>query len=530
MNEQKVKQLIEGAYAQTPTLPGFWLKYDEFRNRFNELVSSQGEEVVDIDSELPRLFPDVAFEEQYQLKGTDEIFRAIRLAPNKLSITKDLRKKFEIKYGSAAKDNEGWANFAAFGVDGLKEECREMGFDGLRHAVQCLFGKRFEFRVGDTSKHEAPVMVRDLKKVGQGQDVDDPRNDDKNYVPGRIPSACVSSPKQGSYIGDEIDKYAYFPRPKNIERGFGWDIAINELATNVALDERWYYHEKDRITKPILKNYLSYTFERLLYEDEQELILAEKENRKPHKKILENSNYSVWNTGLVDSIYDPIFAFFKRNNGSNPNVKQPWIFLAFGTANSYYQNIISDFPYRPERAEYFTNPTDLFFDCRAGEPTLNWKHFIKDNIERLPLGFIKKGATSGFVFEDLDEMSPVEKKSFYKKLAQAIFDDDDWLLMLTTRFRNALDISLSRVAWNYKTAIPVYYVEGKTMSLLLPLALENRGTIDVALVCEHKYNPEEGVNNYVGRTIFTLEMAYNNARLITRPDSDWLMADMGGRI
>ena len=46
------------------------------------------------------------------------------------------------------------------------------------------------------------------------------------------------------------------------------------------------------------------------------------------------------------------------------------------------------------------------------------------------------------------------------------------------------------------------------------------------IVCNHVYKPEEGVNNYEGRTIFTLQMAYNNARLITRPDSDWLMADM----
>ena len=39
MKEEKIKLLIESAYAQTPTLPGFWLKYDEFRDCFNELVT-----------------------------------------------------------------------------------------------------------------------------------------------------------------------------------------------------------------------------------------------------------------------------------------------------------------------------------------------------------------------------------------------------------------------------------------------------------------------------------------------------------
>ena len=66
----------------------------------------------------------------------------------------------------------------------------------------------------------------------------------------------------------------------------------------------------------------------------------------------------------------------------------------------------------------------------------------------------------------------------------------------------------------------------KKLQLLLPLALEDKKRMDVALVCNHVYKPEEGVNNYEGRTIFTLQMAYNNAILITRPDSDWLMADM----
>ena len=34
------------------------------------------------------------------------------------------------------------------------------------------------------------------------------------------------------------------------------------------------------------------------------------------------------------------------------------------------------------------------------------------------------------------------------------------------------------------------------------------------------------INNYVGKTILTLDMAYSNARLITRPDSDWLLSDI----
>ena len=147
-------------------------------------------------------------------------------------------------------------------------------------------------------------------------------------------------------------------------------------------------------------------------------------------------------------------------------------------------------------------------------------------INRLPIGFIKRGAPDGFRFKDVDSLNYDEKENYYKELAEAIYADDEWLQYLTTKFKNALNISLSRVAWNYKTAIPVNYFDKQNgtqkISLLLPLALEKKGIIDVALVCQHKYKPEEGVNNYEGKTIFTLEMAYNNARLIARPDSDWL--------
>ncbi len=527
MKEEKIKLLIEGAYAQTPTLPGFWLRYDEFRACFNDLVKNQGDEIVDIDTELFRLYPDTAIEENYQIKGTEEVFQAIRLAPNKLVETKVLRKSIESVYKAAVKDDEGWTNFASFGLNGLKEKCLEMGFVGVRQAVQCIFGNRFEFRAGNTENHEAPVLVRDLKSSGHAQDVDDQRNNEKNYKPGIVPPECETSPKQGSYIGEAINDFAFFPRPKNVETGYGWDIAINKLE-EIALDENWYYNdnELEQKTKPILKKYLSYTFERLMYEDSIEEELAKKEGRSPKKKIIENSQYAMWNTGLVDSIFDPIYAYFTRNNGKNPKIKQPWVFLAFGTANSRYQYISSEFNL-PQRAEYFTNPADLIYDCKGKEPTLNWEHFFKDNIDRLPIGYIKKGAPDGYPFQDTDAMPSPKRKAYYQQLADAIYQDEDWLQYLTTRFKNALHTALSRVAWNYKTAIPVMYFDRQNntqkISLLLPLTLEKKGVIDVALVCQHKYYPERNVNNYEGKTIFTLEMAYNNARLIARPDSDWLM-------
>ena len=76
--------------------------------------------------------------------------------------------------------------------------------------------------------------------------------------------------------------------------------------------------------------------------------------------------------------------------------------------------------------------------------------------------------------------------------------------------------------WNYKTAIPIYYPRTNSISLLLPLCLTNEENVaDVALVIEKLNN-----GNYQGQTILTLDMAYQDARLICRPNSEWLTPDL----
>jgi hypothetical protein len=58
------------------------------------------------------------------------------------------------------------------------------------------------------------------------------------------------------------------------------------------------------------------------------------------------------------------------------------------------------------------------------------------------------------------------------------------------------------------------------MSLLLPLAIVNDEVVDVALVVTR--NPS---GSYQGRTVLPLAWAYKNARLVCKPDSDWLVPD-----
>ena len=75
--------------------------------------------------------------------------------------------------------------------------------------------------------------------------------------------------------------------------------ALPDLA-DLALDEDWSYRDKE--TEPfdkygVLRSYIRFTFTRLSYE----------------KKILEKEDYAIFNTGLVDRFYEPIFALFEPN-------------------------------------------------------------------------------------------------------------------------------------------------------------------------------------------------------------------------
>lgn len=75
---------------------------------------------------------------------------------------------------------------------------------------------------------------------------------------------------------------------------------------------------------------------------------------------------------------------------------------------------------------------------------------------------------------------------------------------------------MAKTFFNYKIAVPQYY-DGK-IQLLLPLCLTSGSpNPDLALVV-HRLNDK----TYTARTCLTLKMAYNNARLIVKPQSNWL--------
>lgn len=181
------------------------------------------------------------------------------------------------------------------------------------------------------------------------------------------------------------------------------------------------------------------------------------------KNIVINKDYALFNTGLFTEFYQPIYAYNDKNG------------LQFLTSYELGNMNISE---RPPRANYFEDPSLLLFDWHY-EININYKHILKDidNLDKIP----EKLKDSKNILNNLNGSIETMKK---------------------------------KVSANYKLAIPQYY-EGK-IQLLLPLCLEDDETPSLALTVT------KVGNYYQGHTCLTLDMAYNNARLIAKPESNWL--------
>jgi hypothetical protein len=369
-------------------------------------------------------------------------------------------------------DDKGWVNLANLGIELTKNsiDYKELGHYKLTNFISS-YSDIVEIRKDET--HKLPVYYVKLRTT--------PAKTEKTKI-------TSSSPKNA------LTNWAYL---KHYQTTF-------EKLKKLALEERWYYKEQNPdFPYPILTSYLHYTFYKL---------------SKEKDKILENDNYAVFNTGLVDNRYEPIYALFERNT----TYTQPWKLVDFCIPGESFagKELVRNFKDMPKRAHYFNNVSDMLYDTRAGEPELDMRHILLDNAGRLPLHFLSEHQPKNFTLKNPDLLTIQDRFKYYEDLANAIENDTKTYRNLTNRLKDAITLAIKRIEWNFKTAIPMYYPTEDKMSLLLPLSLVDDEIVDIALVVEKTKS-----GNYIGHTILPLNWAYNNARLVARPDSDWLVAD-----
>ena len=249
-----------------------------------------------------------------------------------------------------------------------------------------------------------------------------------------------------------------------------WFKKLNNLE-KLALDENWKYNSPavgvKNINNPILENYILHTYKRLAYEYQH----AESDCRE--SIIYMSDKKACFNTGLFTKQYENIYACFIKNTSHRG--PEEWFLVSFSdTSDPFFIDICT----LPRRAQYFSTMRELIYDTSA-ELRVNSAHILQNkiNISRLP--------------EELRE-SPT----------------------IGILFNGAIELAKKKVEANYKVAVPQFY--DNTICFLLPICLTNTTNADVSLAVRW----HDGY--YTGHTCLTLDMAYNNARLIACPNSEWL--------
>ena len=256
------------------------------------------------------------------------------------------------------------------------------------------------------------------------------------------------------------EEYGEFP--ENIfELAFirGFREGLPELAELAETEDWSYQHTTADHPNPILTNYVKYTYKRLA------------EQRK--LAISTDGQRLCFNTGLVTENQEEIFGLFEPN--LKKEAKERWFLTGWRKRSD---NSLTSFSKLPDIAQYYDDPTALIYDPRL-ELRVNIDHIIEDNKDRFP-----------DQFQNLDAFA------------------------LKNFLAGAIEAVKERIRRNYKTAIPQYY-RGRPQ-LLLPICLSNPKTADLALAVE-RFD-----DHYRASTCLTLDMAYNNARQLARPDRDWL--------
>lgn len=306
-------------------------------------------------------------------------------------------------------------------------------------------------------------------------------------------------------IKNTIDQFAYVP---------DWHTALQELAAMCLPGDIWSF-DPNYQDFFILEQYLNFTFYRL--RDEGKVVESD------------DGTLAVLNTGLVNIFFSDIIMAFSRVEPSDLTNHRRWQFLGFTIwgEGQLGKSLYAGFIDHPERAKYWSTADELIYDTTKSL-NCDQEHILRDNLPRLPLLFLREQMRHSDEVHLAKAFEIIRFSDNHREKSQAwstvhsyILNDPLILRRLQHRLEEGINLAVKRCEWNYKTAVPIFYPRGNSLSLLLPLALTTDGQeADLALVVEQLPS-----GHYQGQTILTLEQAYLDARLITRPEGGWLAAE-----
>lgn len=308
----------------------------------------------------------------------------------------------------------------------------------------------------------------------------------------------------------------------NLERS-----ALEELA-NKTLEEHWSFG--DRGDYGILRNYLVYTFARQ-WECGNVVCTAD-------------GRYAAFNTGLPDrNTYKYLYAFYERTEdcaGSHPLHRVPeFRFAEFvvqgrgGRGKTLTQN----FRPLPGPPVYFEARSATVWELEFNDsnqvtlPDYDDTHILIHRCDRLPLDFYAFPARwSPRLTEILEaDLEPAERykqlREYFRPILENTPDREVTQVyqMLSNNLRTVIGNAVQKLSWNWRAVVPCYNPERNETCFLLPVSFCDLNQPDRAMIASAHKVDEEMI--YTIHTVIPLEWAYLDARLVCRPESEWLAAD-----
>jgi len=275
-----------------------------------------------------------------------------------------------------------------------------------------------------------------------------------------------------------------------------WEDRLAKLDA-MAEPERWTnISVPAQVALPVLDSFIRYTFLRL----------------HDQRKIVETDRLACFNTGLLTPNQEEIYGLFTVSESFDSTkpvtaLNQKWWLMNWVRSSDRQLSSLRSFP---ELVTYWTDPAELIFNPSL-QIQLNIDHIIRDNLNRFPIefgGFLDVNGiptdltASPDIDDDGDDLSGPSNANTQVPLAT----------------RNVLDGAMKhsiRLAQRtYRMAVPQYY-HGK-IQLLLPLYLRTAHKADLALTLERNGDW------YRASTVLYPDWAYRHARLLSRPNSEWL--------
>lgn len=310
---------------------------------------------------------------------------------------------------------------------------------------------------------------------------------------------------------------------------FDW-VKIYPQIANQTLEEKWSFG--NRGDYGILRNYLIYTF---AHQWKNDAIGYSNDGK-----------FAAFNTGLPDrSTYKYIYAFYERLEDAEQMQTHP---LHFACQYRFKSFVISDrggdgkvlktsIRPLPNPPQYFAARSSTVWELDFNDnnqvtmPGYDDLHILIQRCDRLPLDFYRYPAfRSERLRNILDaETDNAQKYKDIREFLMPIIDNDadaevtQVYRLLYDALYNVISAAVKKLSWNWRAVVPCYNPEREESCFLLPVSFCGSSKPDRAMIASA--HEVDGEMVYAIHTVISLEWAYLDARLVCRPESEWLAAD-----